>query len=482
LMKRSSSPSGKARILLVNHDAATARLLESAHYQLETVSSKEALQRTESGPQPEMVLLHLDEHNLCDLEMVDAWRRVRPGQKIVVISQISDVSVVVRAMRVGALDYIIGPREGQDFLGEIDGLLADSTRELDDSDACRETCEHFEHVENDISFLAVSPAMRKIRAQVAQVAKVDIPVLLLGESGVGKEVLARLIHKLSRRSGKTMVKVNCAALPLDLLESELFGYEPGAFTGANRSKPGMLELCDKGTIFLDEIGEMSPTVQAKLLHVLQDGRFSRLGGRSNVTSDFRVLAATNINVKEAIGTKAFREDLYYRLNAFTINVPPLRERYEEVPILVKHFMQQFSEKYDCLPAECSSNLVRACLRYSWPGNLRELGNFIKRYMVLRDEAAAIAELEEQQTPSRIDVEFSDEDTVISAGGLKSMVQDLKERAEPKIIERVLITTRWNCKAAAKQLKISYKALLYKMKQYRVFPPGVTGPGLRNAHS
>ncbi len=481
-MKRSSSPSGKARILLVNHDAATNRLLESAHYQVETVSSQEAMQWTETGQQPHLVLLRLDEHNLCDLEMIEAWRRVNPDQKIVVISQLSDVSIVVRAMRLGALDYIIGLREGQDFLAEIERLLSDSAQKLEDSDACFDSCEHFERVEHDISFLAVSSAMRKIRAQVAQVAKVDIPVLLLGESGVGKEVLARLIHKLSRRSGKTMMKVNCAALPLDLLESELFGYEPGAFTGANRSKPGMLELCDKGTIFLDEIGEMSPTVQAKLLHVLQDGRFSRLGGRSSLTSDFRVLAATNINVKQAIGTKAFREDLYYRLNAFTINIPPLRERGEEIPILVKHFMRQFSEKYDCSPAECSQELVRACLRYSWPGNLRELGNFIKRYMVLRDEAAAIAELEEQQTSSGIDVEFTDDDSLISAGGLKSMVQDLKERAEPKIIERVLIATKWNCKAAAKQLKISYKALLYKMKQYRVFPPGVTGPGLRNAHS
>lgn len=482
MMKRSSSPSGRARILLVNHDAEVIRLLESAHYQMETVSSKEAMQRIESSLQPDLVLLHLDEHNLCDVETIEAWRRVIPDQNIAVISQVSDVSIVVRAMRLGAVDYIIGPREGQDFLAEIERLLTDSVQALDDSDYLCESCEHFEHVEHDISFLAVSPAMRKIRAQVAQVAKVDIPVLLLGESGVGKEVLARLIHKLSRRSGKTMMKVNCAALPLDLLESELFGYEPGAFTGANRSKPGMLELCDKGTIFLDEIGEMSPTVQAKLLHVLQDGRFSRLGGRSSVTSDFRVLAATNINVKEAIGTKAFREDLYYRLNAFTINVPPLRERGEEIPILVKHFMQEFSEKYDCSPAECSPNLIRACLRYSWPGNLRQLGNFIKRYMVLRDEAAAIAELEEQQTSSSIDVEFTDEDSLVSAGGLKSIVQDLKERAEPKIIERVLIATKWNCKAAAKQLKISYKALLYKMKQYRVFPPGVSGPGLRNAHS
>ncbi|HEY2114821.1 MAG TPA: sigma-54 dependent transcriptional regulator [Candidatus Angelobacter sp.] len=479
-MNRSSSPSGKARILLVNHDAATTRLLESAHYQLETVLCDEAMQRADSGLQPGLVLLHLDEHNLGDLEMIEAWRRVRPGQKIVVVSQISDVSIVVRAMRLGAMDYIIGPREGQDFPGEIERLLSDHAQVQEDSDASREACQHFEHVESDISFLAVSPAMRKIRAQVAQVAKVDIPVLLLGESGVGKEVLARLIHKLSRRSGKTMMKVNCAALPLDLLESELFGYEPGAFTGANRSKPGMLELCDKGAIFLDEIGEMSPTVQAKLLHVLQDGRFSRLGGRSSVSSDFRVLAATNINVKEAIAAKAFREDLYYRLNAFTINVPPLRERCEEVPILVKHFMQQFSEKYDCSPAECSQQLIRACLRYSWPGNLRELGNFIKRYMVLRDEAAAIAELEEQQTISGIDAEFTDEDSMIGAGGLKSMVQNLKERAEPKIIERVLIATKWNCKLAAKQLKISYKALLYKMKQYHVLPPGVTGPGLRNA--
>jgi two-component system response regulator AtoC len=478
-MKCSSSPSGKARILLVNHNAAITRLLDSARYQVETVSSEEVIRRAENGLKPDLVLLHLNEDNVCDLEMIEAWRRVSPNLKIVVISQVSDVSIAVRAMRLGAIDYIIGPRDGQDFFAEVERLLSDSTQELD-SEAGSEARGHFEQVENHISFLAVSPVMRKIRAQVAQVAKVDIPVLLLGESGVGKEVLARLIHKLSRRSGKTMVKVNCAALPADLLESELFGYEPGAFTGANRSKPGTLELCDKGTVFLDEIGEMSPTVQAKLLHVLQDGKFSRLGGRTTLTSDFRVLAATNINVKEAISTRAFREDLYYRLNAFTINVPPLRERSEEIPILIKHFMQQFSEKYDCSPAECSPNLIRACLRYRWPGNLRELGNFIKRYMVLQDEAAAIAELEEQQNSSGIDVEFSDEDCLISAGGLKSMVQDLKERAEPKIIERVLIATKWNCKLAAKQLKISYKALLYKMKQYHVLPPGVTGPGLRNA--
>lgn len=482
-MKHSSTSDG-ARILFVYDDVeilSWTRILESAHYQVSTVRGCDAaIQQIENGLQPDLVLLNLDAPCLDDLRTIEACRRIRAEQKIVVISKVIDVSAVVQAMRWGALDYISKPQDGSELLAEVQRLLTVSSNGLGDPELPQQSSEHFEEVENHISFLAVSPAMRKIRAQVAQVAKVDIPVLVLGESGVGKEVLARLIHKLSRRSGKTMVKVNCAALPADLLESELFGYEPGAFTGANRSKPGTLELCDKGTVFLDEIGEMSPTVQAKLLHVLQDGKFSRLGGRSTLTSDFRVLAATNINVKEAISTRAFREDLYYRLNAFTINVPPLRERGEEIPILVRHFMQEFSEKYDCSPAECSPNLIRACLRYSWPGNLRELGNFMKRYMVLRDEAAAIAELEEQQSTSGLDAEFTDEDCLIGVGGLKSMVQDLKERAEPKIIERVLIATKWNCKLAAKQLKISYKALLYKMKQYHVLPPGVTGPGLRNA--
>lgn len=340
---------------------------------------------------------------------------------------------------------------------------------------------NFEMVEHEVFFLAASPAMQKVRKHVAQVAKVDIPVLLLGESGAGKEVLARLIHRHSRRSVKPLVKVNCAALPHDLLESELFGYEAGAFTGATRSKPGMLEHCHQGTIFLDEIGEMSPVLQAKLLHVLQDGRFTRLGGRASICSNFRVIAATNINVKEAIGAKSFREDLYYRLNAFTINIPPLRERREEIPLLLKHFMQQFSEKYNCQAADCSPELVRACLRHSWPGNLRELGNFVKRYMVLQDEALAIAELEQNQASSELANEFDDPEELVKPGeGLKSLVQTLKERAEPKIIERVLIATKWNCKVAARQLKISYKALLYKMKQYHIFPPGVAGPGLRGA--
>ncbi|HKT50686.1 MAG TPA: sigma-54 dependent transcriptional regulator [Candidatus Angelobacter sp.] len=339
-----------------------------------------------------------------------------------------------------------------------------------------------EEIENDIFFVAASPIMQTIRSQIEQVARVDIPVLLLGESGVGKEVLARLVHKLSRRKARPLMKLNCAAMPLDLLESELFGYEPGAFTGAMRAKQGMLELCDKGTLFLDEIGEMSPLLQAKLLHVLQDGKFSRLGGRTTTSSDFRVVAATNVNVQEAIGSRAFREDLYYRLNAFTIKVPPLRDRREEIPMLLNHFVQKFSDKYDCSAPAFSSQLVRACLRHAWPGNLRELGNFVKRFLVLQDEGQAIAELEEKGVSSSFVPDLNQHtDNAKADASLKAILQELKEKAEPRIIERALIATKWNCKMAASQLKISYKALLYKMKQYRIFPPGVSGPGLRSAH-
>ena len=196
--------------------------------------------------------------------------------------------------------------------------------------------------------------MKKIRSQAALVANVDIPVLLLGESGTGKEVLARLIHKLSPRAHRTFLKVNCAAVPADLLESELFGYEAGAFTGANHAKPGKFELCNKGTILLDEIGEMPPLLQAKLLHVLQDQTFSRLGSRTVIKVDVRILAATNINIPEALASKRLREDLYYRLNAFTMSLPPLRDRKEEIPILLKHFMSRMSESYARSPLPLSA--------------------------------------------------------------------------------------------------------------------------------
>src|SRR4029077_12363484 len=235
--------------------------------------------------------------------------------------------------------------------------------------------------------------------------------------------------------------------PAELLESELFGYDAGAFTGAQRSKPGKFEQCNKGTMLLDEIGEMSTALQAKLLHVLQDGSFSRLGSRSNVTVDVRVLAATNVNIEEAIANKTLREDLYYRLNAFTMHIPPLRERREEIPLLLKHFMNLLSERYAHAPLSYSERLVRACMLYHWPGNLRELGNFVKRYLVLQDEEMAISELDSKSRGSLSGISngFTGTSANAAEGGLKSLVRGLKDKAELRAIGQALAANNWNRK-------------------------------------
>src|SRR6202047_3503405 len=242
-----------------------------------------------------------------------------------------------------------------------------------------------EHLSNGFVFPAASPALARICSSIQQVARVDVPVLLLGESGVGKEVVARRIHELSNRADRTFLKVNCAALPAELLESELFGYEAGAFTGATRAKPGQFELCNKGTILLDEIGELPPGLQAKLLHVLQGGQFSRLGGRSLIEVDVRILAATNVNVPQALANRQLREDLYYRLSALTIHLPPLRERREEIPVFLGYFMHRLAAQLGCATKPYPDRVLDACAHYAWPGNVRELENFVNRFLILGDE-------------------------------------------------------------------------------------------------
>src|SRR5690348_8859272 len=388
-------------ILIVDDEPSMLRytktLLEVDNYAVETANSGfEAVKRVREGLSPNLILLDMAMPSMNGLQTIEECKKIRPEQKIVVLSCVSDTSTVVQAIKLGALDYVTKPF----YKSELDAVLK-RCLEQDKSEKSKKDLQQYtvsddvevENLEDDLFFLAASPQMKQIRAQVSLVAKVDVPVLLLGESGVGKEILARLIHKMSIRAHRPMLKVNCAALPAELLESELFGYEVGAFTGANRPKPGKFELCHKGTILLDEIGEMSAPLQAKLLHVLQDGQFSRLGGRSNITVDVRVLAATNIDVQTAIANRTLREDLYYRLNAFTMNIPPLRERREEIPLLLKHFMNRLSQSFGKPPIQLSDRLVQECLRYPWPGNLRELGNFVKRFLVLEDESVAIEELQ-----------------------------------------------------------------------------------------
>ena len=379
-----------AKILLVDDEPGMLRyiktLLEVDDYKVETATTgEEALEKIEKGLAPDLVLLDVLMPGIDGLQTLEQLRQKQSRLKVVMLSCVNDTRKVVQAMKLGAQDYLTKPFQK----AELDAVI----------DLCLGHKQTFngevEELAEDTFFIAASPAMRKIRSQAALVANVDIPVLLLGESGTGKEVLARLIHKLSPRAHRTFLKVNCAAVPGELLESELFGYEPGAFTGATHAKPGKFELCNKGTILLDEIGEMPPLLQAKLLHVLQDQQFSRLGSRSVIKVDVRILAATNINIPEALANKRLREDLYYRLNAFTLSLPPLRDRKEEIPILLKHSMTRMAERYARPPLPLSPNLLQACQNHSWPGNLRELNNFLKRYLILGDENLAVTELRAQ---------------------------------------------------------------------------------------
>jgi two-component system response regulator AtoC len=303
--------------------------------------------------------------------------------------------------------------------------------------------------------------MLRIREIASQVATSDAPVLILGETGVGKEVLARAIHSQSTRRGRSFVKVNCAALPHELLESELFGYEKGAFSGAIRDKPGKFELAHKGSILLDEIAEMSPHLQAKLLHVLQDGEFSRLGARQTTRVDARILASTNKAMDKIVGEGTFREDLFFRLAVIKIEIPPLRERREDIPLLAGAFVQRYADAEGGGIRELPPELIEAFMRHDWPGNVRELENAVRRYLILPDLEMAVMELMPSRRPS----------PPRPSADLKQLAHRAADQAEREAVRRVLAETRWNRRQAARRLNISYKALLNKLKKWEAEESG-----------
>jgi len=314
-------------------------------------------------------------------------------------------------------------------------------------------------------FIYTSDKMQRIKEIIDQIANTDVTVLIQGESGVGKEVVARSIHLNSFRKERPFVKVNCAALPPDLLESELFGYEKGAFTGAYRQKQGRFELANGGTIFLDEISEMSLSLQGKLLQVLQDREFSRLGGKKDIRVDVRVLAATNKNIEEGIKNGRFREDLYYRLNVVNVTIPPLRERREEIPIFVEYFLDKFGKKYGRKVPPLSETTMKAFSEHHWVGNVRELENVIQRLVVLGNEETIVEEL----TPVPKEDPITEKKKKLvppkkTWPSLREIHQEAIKKAESEMILKALELTNWNRKKAADKLNISYKALLYKIKE------------------
>jgi DNA-binding NtrC family response regulator len=425
----------------------------------------ELIRSLNEPPAPDLLLMDwhigMDDTEQNALGLLKKIRGSKPKLPILMLSCSAELQEMMVAIRMGATDVILKPFRKSDIDLAVEQCLKEALKPADEADVTEIP------LDENTSFVRCSKRMREIESQCVLVARADIPILILGESGTGKEVAALLIHKLSARSQRPFLKVNCAAMPVDLLESELFGYEQGAFTGAVKSKPGKFEICNGGTILMDEIGEMPNALQAKLLQVLQDGSFSRLGSRSSVKVDVRVIAATNLDIKAAIAQKTFREDLYYRLNGFTVKMPPLRERVDEIPILSQHFMRKVATKYECEPLPISPTLLKALTSYSWPGNLRELENAIKRYLVLADEQAIIDELSPQESSGPSSPSGEDAG---GEGGLKHLVRNLKGGAESAAIAQTLEGTGWNRKAAASDLQISYKALLYKIKQYNLTPP------------
>ena len=301
--------------------------------------------------------------------------------------------------------------------------------------------------------------MRALRERLDKVASANVPVLIQGESGTGKDIIARMIHGLSPWKSGPFVKVNCPAIPGTLLESELFGYEKGAFTGAYGSKPGRVELAHRGTLFLDEISELDPSLQSKLLQLLQDGQFCRIGAQEDKKVEVRVVCATNRQLEQEIATGSFRQDLFYRINVVNLQMPPLRERSSDIPDLANYFLIFYNRKYNCRAKAISGELMGMLQKYHWPGNIRELENLIKRYVILGTEEAISSDL---VGPSK-DF-FNPEIPIDGPISLKKLTRQAVRELERKVILRVLQANHWNRKQSARALSISYRALLYKIRE------------------
>jgi two-component system, NtrC family, response regulator AtoC len=464
----------------------------------------EVLAAIRQSDPPDVVLLDVMMPGLDGLATLRALKAARPETQAIMLSGREQASTIVEAVRLGAADYVVKP-DDPEGLGEI-ALDVAIKNALEKNRLVSELAELRQQLSDDEdgAFLwGHTEQMRAVATVIEQVADSDVTVLIRGESGVGKELVSRAIHQRSPRRNKPLVKVNCAALPTELLESELFGHERGAFTGAATTRIGKFEQADGGTLLLDEIAEMKAALQAKLLHVLQDGEFSKLGSNRRQSVDVRVLAATNRDLEAMMLAGDFREDLYYRLKVIEITVPALRERRDEIPHLTDFFVAKYSRKYNRPVPTMSDQLRQRLLEHGWPGNIRELENMMKRLVILQDEQVVVREL--RQLANRVpqhaaaapvalaaDRVLVSEPPVVappppvdSVPGLERALPDaaapaappaertrsLAEvaraaaiKAERAAIERTLEQVRWNRRKAAQVLGVSYKTLLNKIKE------------------
>jgi two-component system response regulator AtoC len=504
--------SQKSQVLVVDDDLAMCGFLRTflgaRNYNALTVTNADEAVKRFHAERPAAVLLDVVMPGSMDgLAALAAFKKIDKDVPIIVISGQGRTSVVVQAMRLGATDFLCKPFEEN----ELELVIQKALKQHQLSQEVATLRAQLKEQSRYMMLFGHSHQMQEVRDLIERVSDTDVTVLIRGESGVGKELVARALHEQSLRKDKPFVKVNCAALPTELLESELFGFEKGAFTGAIQHKPGKFEFANHGTMFLDEIGDMSFPLQAKLLQALQDGEFSRLGGKADVRVDVRVITATNCDLESAVAAGKFREDLYFRLNVVTITIPPLRDRREEIPMLTDHFVKKYSVQYNKPFAGISADLSHLFLEYEWPGNVRQLENMVKRMVVLGSETAIVTELQQPSSsphhwphatssaprpyyapppqpvmpppavavaapvavaaaPASLGigsiaaVSAPAGASALSNVSLKDIARSAAREAERELILRMLTRTRWNRKEAAEILGISYKALLYKIKE------------------
>jgi two-component system response regulator AtoC len=457
-------------ILICEEHSALRNDLEKAitslGYSVRSVPDRDQVLPFLQNSEVEISALFLDAAmpNQTGLDLLRGIRATDSKLPVILVVGLCSVRDVVAALRSGATDVLGKPIIQE----ELDGVLAGA---LETSGVAYKSLVVHSKLPNGgvpRTFRSANPVVQDIESRAGQIGWSGAPVLIQGETGSGKEVLARKLHAQSTRANRPFLKLNCAALPSELVESELFGYERGAFTGAFERKAGIFELADGGTILLDEIGDMDIRLQAKLLQVLQDQEFRRIGGKENVKVNVRIMAATHRDLERAVHDRSFREDLYYRLNVIVLQVPPLRERIEDIVSLADFLIRKHADQSGPMPA-ISADLRHAMMVYNWPGNVRELENYMRKLVIFRDPDALARDLHarmNRKPPTSIrplDVQVTDSDRRADLTVLEQVTK-VNRQAEADVILAALASTRWNRKHAAAVLKMDYKSLLYKMKK------------------
>ncbi|HEX2456217.1 MAG TPA: sigma-54 dependent transcriptional regulator [Vicinamibacterales bacterium] len=500
----------KPYVAIVDDDSSFAQYLRTflslRGYEVRCYTrGDEVLASMKQNEAPDVVLLDVMMPGLDGLATLRALKTSRPETQVIMLSGRNQASTIVEAVRLGAADYVVKP-DDPEGLGEI-ALDVAIKNAIEKNRLVIELSELRQQLsdDEDLTVWGNSEKMRGVATVIEQVADSDVTVLIRGESGVGKELVSRAIHQRSPRRQRPFVKVNCAALPAELLESELFGHERGAFTGAATTRIGKFEQADTGTLLLDEIGEMKPALQAKLLHVLQDAEFTKLGSNKRINVDVRVVTATNRDLEKMMLSGEFREDLYYRIKVIEITVPALRERCDEVPTLTDFFLARYARKYNRPLRAISEELRRLFQEYEWPGNIRELENMTKRIIILQDEQLVVREIQRNMQraaanavvaapvqyavagvggpvstapiaiappvsmpePEPTEAEEPGTPAYEGSGSLASVAKAASIKAERAAIEQTLRQVHWNRRKAAQILGVSYKTLLNKIKECQI---------------